>query len=163
MFDATLRLSARANKVFVKRGIQTARYFVKNECGERVLAGLHELFRSPNKTGRICVAECILTFVENTNEDAMNAKFDSIAIFTAGFLSDAAVEVREIGKKIFVAFRDKFPMLLDQLKDKLPNSALKTVGICGNGGQPANKKKFSSFGEFLRVHRLGVAALPAIR
>lgn len=150
VFDATLRLSTRANKVFVKRGIQTARHFVKNECGERVLAGLHELFRSPNKTGRICVAECILTLVESANEDVMNARFDSITILTIGFLSDAAVEVREIGKNIFFAFRDNFPMLLEQLEDKLPNSALKTVGICGNGNQPASKKKFSSFGEFLR-------------
>lgn len=143
IFVALLKLTLRANKLFVRRAAGVAVEIVRSCRGDKIITALLELLKSPNKSSRICVAECFATAVDVWREEELQPFLNAICSFFQCALSDAASEVRDIAKKSFHSLERRFPAECDELKNQLSPNVLKLIGA-------QSRKKVASFGEYIR-------------
>ena len=143
VFGALLKLTLRANKLFVRRAAGVAVEIVRSCRGDKIITVLLELLKSPNKNSRICVAECFATAVDVWREEELQPFLNAVCSFFQCALSDAASEVRDIAKKSFPSLERRFPAECDEFKNQLSPSVLKLIGA-------QNRKKVASFGEYIR-------------
>lgn len=104
-----LRLTSKANKVYVTSAVSCLKLCIKNSGLIGFLPFLLDGIKSPCKNTRIKSMDCILTVLDHNDRAALAGWSHLIEWAIADGVVDAANEVRDTARIIFINYKQKFP------------------------------------------------------
>ncbi|KAI8896145.1 clasp N terminal-domain-containing protein [Globomyces pollinis-pini] len=129
LLPAVLKLTTRANKVYVASAQATLKKCIQLAGVISLAPILVESLKSPSKTLRHSAMECMVLLVE-TNDTAKlrhSTTFIESAITTG--VVDPTPEVRNGSKQLFEYYKSSFPDLYERYSEKLSEAAKKTLKL----------------------------------
>ncbi|KAJ3330079.1 hypothetical protein HDU76_006473 [Blyttiomyces sp. JEL0837] len=132
-----LRLSARANKVYVTCSLQTLTVFVDTLNLSPYLSIFLESLRSASKSQRTVAMECIHRMVEFYLPEDLSVNVAVIESAIKLSILDQAPEVRNLAKNAFTHYNAKFPDRLTIFMDGLSDVGAKYLKLKPTGQSTA--------------------------
>nr|KAJ3416971.1 hypothetical protein HK105_001126 [Polyrhizophydium stewartii] len=129
LLPPVLKLTTRANKVFVASASLTIKTCISS-CGLSSFApALAEGLKNPSKTMRIASMECLSLLIECNPAERLVNYMDAIETTLRDGIVDSFSEVRDIARSMFEIYRPKFPDRADRFVDGLPETARKYLKL----------------------------------
>ncbi|KAI9032268.1 clasp N terminal-domain-containing protein [Hyaloraphidium curvatum] len=146
---AVLKLSTRANRVFVSSATQCLRTVVEHCPVPGLLEAFLEALQNKNKTMRACAAEAAAACVEHTPLPLLQDHVDEIEQFVATAVEDAESSVRDWARSCFALYAERFASRLEGFQARLSPKARKYLAVAAT----EQTKRTSVFDARLQAQR----------
>ncbi|KAI8914225.1 clasp N-terminal domain-containing protein, partial [Gorgonomyces haynaldii] len=107
-FPTIIKLTTRANKVYVSSASQTLKICIENSGASSTIPLFLEQLKNPSKTARIASVEALVLILSNNTPQDLEQFVDLIENAISTAVVDSSVEVRDLARQVFEQYRVSF-------------------------------------------------------
>jgi hypothetical protein len=123
LLPTVLKLTTRANKVYVSSATLTLKTCIKNAGCVPFISNLAEGLQSQSKSQKIASMECILEILQGNQREDLQTKVQEVEFVIAIGIVDSFSEVRDLCRKVFESYRTTFAERVEKFVSTLPDTA----------------------------------------